>query len=118
MIRAAWILGGILCVGLGVIGLFLPFLPTVPFLLAAAFCFGRSSERLHQWLLRHPRLGPPVRDWNERGAISPRAKRFASASVAAALVTSAVLGFAPLVIAVQAVALVGVMIFIWTRPDG
>lgn len=118
MIRPVWIAGGLVCVGLGVIGLFLPFLPTVPFLLAAAFCFGRGSRRLHDWLMTHPSLGPPVRDWNERGAISRRSKYFASASVALALIMSAALGFPLKIMAIQAFGLIGVMLFIWTRPDG
>ena len=118
MIRSIWAAAGLICVALGAIGLFLPFLPTVPFLLAAGFFFGKSSARLHRWLLRHPVLGPPIHNWNEHGAISRRAKLLATASCAAALIMSAVLGFSPRVIAVQAVALAGVMIFIWTRPDG
>lgn len=118
MIRTLWTLAGLICVALGFVGLFLPFLPTVPFLLAAAFCFSRSSQRLHDWLLDHPNLGPPVRDWNERGAISRRSKWFSTASVAAALVMSVALGFSWRVIAPQAVGLVGVLVFIWTRPEG
>ena len=49
---------GLLCVALAVIGVVLPLLPTVPFLLAAAFCFANSSERLHNWILAHKRFRP------------------------------------------------------------
>lgn len=118
MIRSIWAAAGLICVALGTIGLFLPFLPTVPFLLAAGFFFGKSSVRLHRWLLAHQVLGPPIRRWNERGAISRKAKIFASGSCAAALLMSAGLGFSARVIGVQAIALAGVMVFIWTRPDG
>lgn len=117
MIRSIWAIAGLFCVVLGAIGLFLPFLPTVPFLLAAGFFFGKSSTRLHRWLLSHPVLGPPVRNWNERGAISHRSKLLATASCAAALIMSVALGFSVKVVAVQAIALAGVLIFIWTRPD-
>ncbi len=117
MIRGVWAIAGLICVTLAVVGLFLPFLPTVPFLLAAGFFFGKSSRRLHRWLLSHRVLGPPIHDWNERGAISLKAKRLASLSVAAAFVMSLLLGIPPIIIAVQVVALAGVMIFIWTRPS-
>jgi uncharacterized membrane protein YbaN (DUF454 family) len=54
---------GCLSVMLGVIGIFLPVLPTTPFLLLAAACFARSSKRFYLWLVMHPRLGPWVRDY-------------------------------------------------------
>lgn len=115
--RPFWALLGLVAVILGAVGMFLPFLPTVPFLLLAGFCFGKSSPRLHRWLLTHPAFGPPIRDWNARGAISRRAKYLASLSILAALLMSLLLNFAPMTIAVQAVALSGVAMFIWTRPD-
>lgn len=118
MIRTIWALCGVAALMLGTIGMFLPFLPTVPFLLLAAICFGQASERLHRWILTHPVFGPPIRDWRERGAISRRSKWLSSASILAALVISVTLGFSPLIIAAQSVALIGVAIFLWTRPDG
>ena len=59
---------------LSVIGIFLPGLPTVPFLLLAAWFAARGSERLHQWLYAHPRFGKLLNDWNEHGAISRKSK--------------------------------------------
>jgi uncharacterized membrane protein YbaN (DUF454 family) len=58
----------------GVIGIFIPLLPTTPFLLLAAFCFHKSSERFHGWLLNHKVLGPPVKNWTEHRIISKKAK--------------------------------------------
>lgn len=54
---------GWICIALGVIGIFLPVMPTTVFLLAAAWCFARSSERLHRKLIEHPHLGPLILAW-------------------------------------------------------
>ena len=72
--RRLYLAGGFLFVALGFIGAFLPVLPTTPFLILAAACFARSSDRLEGWLLNHPRFGPLLRQWRERGAIPMRAK--------------------------------------------
>ena len=88
-----WLGFGWLCVGLGAIGAFLPLLPTVPFLLLAAFCFARSSERVHQWLLNHPRFGPPIADWRRNGAIRRRVKWLATASILVSFAIPALMGF-------------------------
>lgn len=116
--RIIWLISGFICVGLAMIGVVLPLLPTVPFLLLAAFCFARSSERFHSWLIEHPTLGPPIADWRASGAISRRAKILATVSIAAAFSISVLLGLKPWILAVQAATLTCVMIFIWSRPEG
>ena len=69
---------------------FLPIMPTVPFLLIAAFCFARSNPAWEQRILDHPYWGPQVRDWNERRAIPRPAKYMAIGGMsAAALITGA-----------------------------
>ena len=108
---------GILSLGLALIGVVLPLLPTVPFLLLAAFCFARSSERLHFWLLTHRSFGPMIMDWNERGAIRPGAKKAATVSIAAVLLLSLILGAPSHVVGIQVVVLTAVLTFIWTRPN-
>ncbi|WVT76933.1 YbaN family protein (plasmid) [Sinorhizobium chiapasense] len=72
-----------LMVGLGVIGAFLPVLPTTPFLLLAAGLFARASPQLEQWLLHHRIFGTSLRLWREKGAISNRAKTGAVSLMAA-----------------------------------
>lgn len=66
---------GWLSIVAGVVGIFLPLLPTVPFLLLAAACFARSSQRFHSWLIEHNHLGPLIRDYLNSGCIPARAKR-------------------------------------------
>ncbi|MDJ0932828.1 YbaN family protein [Breoghania sp.] len=77
--RGLFLALGLGFVGLGFLGIFLPVLPTTPFLILAAACFTRSSPRLEAWLLDHSHFGSTLRDWRERGAISARAKWLALA---------------------------------------
>lgn len=114
--RLLWLLAGGIALGLGLIGIFLPLVPTVPFLLLAAFCFARSSERLHDWLLAHPTFGPPIEDWRRSGAISRKGKIAATVSIAAAFGLSLAMGVPGRVLLIQAVVLSAVLLFIWTRP--
>ena len=65
---------GSIFLGLGVLGVFLPVLPTTPFVLLAGACYARSSERLHQKLLSNRVLGPSLRDWDENKSIGRPAK--------------------------------------------
>lgn len=65
---------GVLAVVLGIVGIFLPLLPTTPFLLLAAACFARSSERMHGWLLNHGMFGSYLRAYEEGKGIPARAK--------------------------------------------
>ena len=73
-VKRVLIIIGLLSVVLGVAGIFLPLLPTTPLLLLAAWCFVRSSPRLYEWLLNHPRLGEYVRNFRENRAIPLRVK--------------------------------------------
>lgn len=77
-LRMLWLLAGMLALALGVLGIFLPLLPTTPFVLLAAWCFSRGSARCEAWLLGHRTFGPMVRDWRERRAVPLRAKQLAT----------------------------------------
>lgn len=73
---------GWLSVTVGMIGIFVPLLPTTVFLLIGAWAFSRSSERWHRWLREHVRFGALVRDWEEHHAMPRRAKRIALLALA------------------------------------
>ncbi len=74
VIRGVFLVLGLTFVALGFAGIFLPVLPTTPFLILAAACFARSSQRLEGWLLNHRQFGLLLRDWRTRGAIPRKAK--------------------------------------------
>lgn len=116
MRRTFYLLGGVTSLGLGGLGILLPLLPTVPFVILAAFCFARSNRSLEARLLNHAHFGPHILRWREQGAISRRAKRAALSAfgVSAALA----LAFAPWpwsLVSVAAAAIGGG--WIWSRPE-
>lgn len=112
-----WFILGVLALLIGFIGVFLPVLPTVPFLILAAYAFARSSQRLHGWLHNHPVYGPPIRDWEARGAISRRGKWFSTVSMAGSVVIVTLLGLPLWAVAIQAAVLLCVGIWIVRRPE-
>ncbi len=116
MTRAFFLLLGLLSLTLGIIGIALPLLPTVPFMILAAFCFAKSSARLEQWILNHPHFGSPVKQWRDRGAISRRGKWAAMI----AFLFSIGIGFWMLAWPVYLIPLAVACIcgaWIWTRPE-
>jgi hypothetical protein len=115
--RVIWFISGWICIGIAVLGIVLPLLPTVPFLLLAAFCFAKSSDDAHQWLINHKTLGPPILDWQKNGSIRRPAKIMASIGIFAAFVISLALNIAWWALTLQAVVLICVSLFIWTRPE-
>ncbi len=76
---------GWLFFAVGVIGVFLPVLPTTPFMLLALWCFSKSSERFHSWLYNHKIFGPPLKLWDQNRVIPLRAKIFALSFIAISL---------------------------------
>jgi uncharacterized membrane protein YbaN (DUF454 family) len=113
-----YIAGGWLSLALAFLGIFLPLLPTTPFVLLAAACFSRGSERLHQWLLAQPTFGPLLRDWQQHGVIRLRVK--CVATILMVLLLSYPIGYGPIPLwAKGAMVLVGISVlgFIWSRPS-
>ena len=115
--RPFWIGLGLLATAIGTAGIFVPLLPTTPFLLLAAFAFSRGSQRLHDWLLGHPRLGPVIREWQQHGAIRRPVKIVALATMVLSLTVTAALGFEMWIVASQALVLAAAALFIVTRPE-
>lgn len=72
--RVFLVFAGTLSLVLGIIGIFVPLLPTTPFLLLSAAAYFKSSPRLYAWLMNHPQLGPYIRNFRENKAIPLRAK--------------------------------------------
>jgi uncharacterized membrane protein YbaN (DUF454 family) len=108
---------GFMFVGLGLAGVFLPLLPTTPFLLLAAGCFARSSPAFHDWLLTHRLLGPYIRDWERDRSIPLTAKVTAVVMMAASLSWMAFASNAPAIAVWMAGALLScVAAWIITRP--
>lgn len=103
---------GAVCVLLGVAGIFLPVLPTTPFLLLAAALFARSSSRVYNWLLNHSLLGPVILEWREHRSVPWRAKRTALVLIAVSFTLSIVF-FVPYWQAQLAMGLAGCALWLW-----
>jgi uncharacterized protein len=116
MKRPLYLTGGVIATGLGVIGIFLPIMPTVPFLILAAFCFARSNPALEARIMNHPIYGPPIRTWREKGAVSRRGKWAATLAFSASIIfgyftLSGHWLYVPPTIAVICLS------WLWTRPE-
>ncbi len=111
-VRGALIAAGLLFVGLGVIGVFVPLLPTTPFMLLAAACFARSSRRFHDWLLANRTFGPLIYEWRRYRSIPLRTKIMAIALMAFTLGASIVFFIKPLWLRI-ALALFGLGLALW-----
>ena len=103
--------------GCGIAGIILPLVPTTPFLLVAAYAFGRSSPTLHDWLVTHPRFGPALANWRMHGAIARRTKVLALTVMGLMLLTSWTAELELSLLLLQGSVLAAAALFILTRPD-
>ena len=116
-LRVLFFIGGWVSLILGCIGIILPLLPTTPFILLAAYCFSRSSERLHKWLTTHPQMGPLIQDWQQDGSICKTAKTKATVLIVGTFaVTFAVVNVGLMLTGLILLMGISVLSFIWTRP--
>ncbi len=112
-----YFLSGWLSLALGALGVILPLLPTVPFVILAAYCFARSSPQIEGRLLTHPHFGHHIVAWREKGAISRKGKIAATLAFAFSIVLALIFSPWPWVMApVVAAAVTGG--WLWTRPEG
>jgi uncharacterized membrane protein YbaN (DUF454 family) len=115
--RLLWRVLAVVLVALGLIGAFLPILPTVPFLLAAAWAAGHGWPALERWLLEHPRYGEYIRRWQERGAVPRRAKWTATVMMTFSALVLLATG-APVAVKIGApLFMAAVAIWLWRRPE-
>ncbi len=115
--RWAWWLLAYASLGLGIIGIVVPGLPTVPFVLLSAFAAARGSQRLHAWLIGHRRFGPMIVDWQTQGAVSRKSKWLAISMMSVCAVvmflTAPKLWMAATGTAIMAI----VALWLWRRPE-
>jgi uncharacterized membrane protein YbaN (DUF454 family) len=114
--RFLLILVGLISLALGTLGVFLPLLPTTPFVLISALAFANSSDRLHQWLLDHHLFGSLITNWQRYGAISRPTKILSLLSMVAVVLISWLLEVPTFVIFIQVLAVSVSATFIVTRP--
>ena len=122
-VRLAFGALGTLFLLLGIIGIFMPILPTTPFLLLATACYARSSHRFYNWLMNHPALGPLIVEWRTYRSIPWRIKLVAVATMTLTF-GSSIIFFIKDDWLQLALAFFGVMMVIWLyripsrdRPD-
>ena len=108
---------GYACLGLAALGAVLPLLPTTVFLIIAAWAFGRASPALRARLLSDPRVGPGLRNWQQHGTVSRRAKRAAAIAMAASWVLATALTGSILVSVISGLCMGLVAAWLLTRPS-
>lgn len=115
--RWAWWLLAYLSLGIGIVGIFVPGLPTTVFVLVSAWAAAHGSERLHRWLLAHPRFGPLIRDWQTHRAVSRRAKWLATVMMT---ICAPILAWAaprPWIAMLGIGCMAVVAVWLWLRPE-
>jgi uncharacterized membrane protein YbaN (DUF454 family) len=103
---------GFICIGLGTLGIFLPLLPTTPFLLAASFCFLKSSRRAHTWLTSHRLFGRFIRDFTRYRIIPLRAKVISVLLLAGSLTATSIFMINSLVMRIV-LAVIGISVTVY-----
>lgn len=116
-LRWLWLIVAYLSIGLAMLGVVLPGLPTTEFVLLAAWAASRSSPRLARWLENHRVFGPLLRDWNRQGAIARGTKLVSSLAMLLSLAVFALVVGHLLSLAFIAGGMACGALWIWTRPE-
>ncbi|WP_198971985.1 YbaN family protein [Xylophilus sp. ASV27] len=106
-----------LCIALGVVGVFVPGMPTTVFIIAAAWAAARSSPRLHGWLLGHRLFGPLLHHWQNGGRMSRRAKWSATAAMAVCALILLATAQRAWTASLALACMDGVLAWLWCRPE-
>lgn len=116
MVRTIYTLVGLIALALGIVGIFLPLLPTTPFILLAAFCFMRGSPTMHAWLINHRIFGPYINDFQAGLGIPLRTKYLALTVMWLSLAISAWIMPIPWARWLLLIPGIGVSIYLWRLP--
>lgn len=114
--KSLYFVAGCVCMVLAWIGVITPGIPYSPFVVAAAFCFARSSERAHRWLMTHKLFGPFLTNWSERRVFPQRMKWLMIGMMSLSLVLMTLSGVKPVGIVSTAVFMLLVAVWAWRWP--
>jgi uncharacterized membrane protein YbaN (DUF454 family) len=117
IVRWALVALALLSLGLAVVGIFLPVVPTVPFVLLAAWAAARSSPKLNAWLEQHPRMGPMILEWRRGGVVPRSAKWTASALMGLSAISMLVLFPGRWLPYLAIACMATVAVWLWRRPE-
>lgn len=118
LLRPVYFVLGLVCLALGVIGAFVPLMPSTIFLILAAWAFARSSTRLEVWLMQHRQFGPVLQAWQRERAIPRRAKLMACLGMTLGLLLFFLsVHPEPWLLALVALLLLGCAAYVVSRPE-
>ncbi len=114
--KALYVSAGFLSLGLGLVGLFVPLLPTTCFILLSAYCFSKSSEKFYQKLITHPKFGPVILSWQAYRVIRVPIKCWASTMISISALIIWVMNIPLMIQLFLTVFFLGLVLFIWSCP--
>ena len=115
--RLFYLLLAYAAVALGIAGVFLPLLPTTPFLLVAVWAAPKGSQRVHDWIYEQPKFARLLNDWHQQGAVPLSAKWLATAMMVASWMTLWWTGADAWLLIGMVLFFLGIGGFLWTRPN-